>query len=264
MRTRRPAATLLALALLALVVTVLATPTAGAEETRLAVRVISKGAKFIGSSMGGVRITVEDADTGELLADGLTAGSTGDTEIIMVTPRGRRPVLSTPGSAVFTTSLDLDAPRRLEITASGPQAQRQALNQVSMTQWVVPGKHLDGGDGLLLEMPGLVVDVLAPPAHVRAGTAPLAVELTANVTMMCGCPITPGGMWDADALEVRAIVHHDGERLADVPLAYAGSASQFRGTFTAAKPGLYDVTIYAYDPADGNTGLDRTTFLVGG
>ncbi|MBT5659166.1 MAG: hypothetical protein HOJ02_03315, partial [Rhodospirillaceae bacterium] len=53
--------------------------TASAEPTRLTVRVMAKDAKFIGTSIGGARITIRDVDTGELLAQGVTEGSTGNT-----------------------------------------------------------------------------------------------------------------------------------------------------------------------------------------
>jgi len=228
--------------------------------TKIDVRVISKGAKFIGTSMGGVSITVEDADTGELLAHGVTHGSTGDTARIMKESHVRPRVLSTEGAAAFTTTLDLAVPRRIRVTALGPLAQRQAANEVSATQWVVPGKDLTGGDGLLLEMPGFVVDVLAPPSHSHADSR--TVHLAANVTMMCGCPVTPGGLWNADAFEVAAIVSRDGEPVATVPLSYAGSASQFAVDWTAPDAGTYEAVVYAFDPSNGNTGLDRTTFIV--
>ncbi|HEX6202874.1 MAG TPA: hypothetical protein VF100_07720, partial [Thermoanaerobaculia bacterium] len=52
---------------------------AAAEETAVTVRVLSRDAKFVGSSMGGARVTIRDAETGTLLAEGVTAGSTGDT-----------------------------------------------------------------------------------------------------------------------------------------------------------------------------------------
>lgn len=161
----------------------LASPPAAAEETRIAVRVLSRDAKFIGSSMGGMRVTLADADTGEVLASGTIAGSTGDTGNLVVEPRQRGATLSTPGSAAFTASLDLAAPIRLKVTAVGPLGQRQAAGEVSVTQWVVPGKHLDGGDGVLLELPGFAVDVLAPANHARLGSTPQEVEVRANLTM---------------------------------------------------------------------------------
>jgi len=90
------------------------------------------------------------------------------------------------------------------------------------------------------------------------------VELRANVALMCGCPITPGGLWDADKLEVKALVKRNGEARPPVDLKFAGEASQFAGSVPVFGAGLYDVTVYAYNPANGNTGIDRTTFIVSG
>lgn len=244
--------------------TACALPGAGAwaAPTQIEVRVLSKGAKFIGTSMGGVGIAIKDADTGELLAQGVTAGSTGDTARIMKAGRGRLDPLSTDDSAAFRATLELAAPRRLEVTALGPLAQRQAANRVSSTMWVVPGKHVTGGDGWLLELPGFVVDVLDPPAHQRHRGAPPAVVLRANVAMMCGCPVEPGGLWDATRFEVRALVSREGANPREVELRYAGEASQFTAELTGLAPGVHDVLVYAYDPANGNTGLDRTTIVI--
>lgn len=256
----RPLAPLVALA--ALLALLAPAAPAAAEPTRLSVRVLSKGAKFVGSSMGGVLITVRDADTGELLASGTTRGTTGDTARIMKEAHGRGAVLSTPDAARFEAVLDLDRPRLLRVAAAGPLVQRQAANEVSLTQWAVPGRHLDGGDGLLLELPGFVVDVLAPPAHVRLAGGTPEIGIAANVTLMCGCPITPGGLWDAGAYEVRAWIERDGERVGDLPLAYAGSASQFAANWMAPGPGTYEILVFAHDPVNGNTGLDRTSVIV--
>lgn len=62
--------------------------------------------------------------------------------------------------------------------------------------------------------------------------------------------------------EVKAIVRRDAQPLPKVDLVYAGATSQFTGLVPLEAPGTYDVTVYAYDPANGNTGLDRTTFMV--
>jgi hypothetical protein len=234
---------------------------AGAEPTRIDVRVISKGAKFVGTSMGGVLITLRDADTGAQLAEGVTAGSTGDTARIMQAEQHHHDPVATDDAAVFHATLDLTAPRRIEVTALGPLAQRQSAARVTSTMWVVPGKHVTGGDAWRLELPGFAVDVLAPPAHQRVrGAAPVLVR--ANVVMMCGCPIEPGGLWDANRYQVHAIVSRNGVKLRELPLAYAGETSQFAAELGELEPGAYDVLVYAYDPANGNTGLDRTTFLL--
>ncbi|MCB0358181.1 MAG: hypothetical protein KDD44_01045 [Bdellovibrionales bacterium] len=233
-----------------------------AEETRVDVRVLSKGAKFIGTSMGGVEVTIVDATTGELLSRGITKGSTGDTQKIMKLAQPHHAPVSTEDAAVFRAEVDIEEPRLLKVTARGPLAQRQSMGEVSATQWVVPGKDITGGDGLLLEMPGFVVDVLNPPAHQKLGAAPVTVELKANVSMMCGCPIEPGGLWDADKLEVRGIVKRDGKQVGELNLAYAGSTSQFTAPLKLEKRGAYEITVYAYDPTNGNTGVDTTSVVV--
>jgi hypothetical protein len=235
---------------------------ARAEPTRIDVRVLSKGAKFVGTSMGGAAVTIRDAMTGETLAKGRTVGSTGDTGRIMKELLRHHDPVSTPDAAVFHAELDLDEPVRIEVTAEGPLAQAQAMNRASVTQWLVPGKHVTGGDGLLLELPGLIVDVLDPPAHVKVVGVPQTLRLRANVAMMCGCPIEPGGPWDAAAVEVVALLARDGKPAGRVPLRYAGSTSQFEGSLELREPGAWEIAVYAYERATGNTGLDRTTVVV--
>ncbi len=234
-----------------------------AEPTEIVVRVLSKDAKFIGTSMGGMRITLRDAETGEVLATGLTEGTTGDTSLLMHERGGRRAQLSDSSAAKYQVTLDLDMPRLIEVEAYGPLAQRQAAQRVVSSQWVVPGRHINGGDGWVLELPGFAVDVLAPPAHVRIGDV-ASVDVRANVVTMCGCPVEPKGIWDADTYEVEAIVSLNGTPVARVPLAFAGETSQFAGAVPVSAPGFYDVLVYAYDPATGNTGVDRTTFIAAG
>lgn len=190
-----------------------------AEPTEITVRVVSKDAKFVGTSMGGARVTLRDAETGQLLATGVTEGSTGDTSKIMG-QRERRTPMSDDGSAKFTAVLDLDRPHLVEVTAFGPLAQRQSAVPVSSTQWVVPGKHITGGDAWLLELPGLVVDVLDPPTHAQLKGVPQKISLKANVTAMCGCPIEPGGLWDANKYEVAALLARNGKVDRTIPLAY--------------------------------------------
>ncbi len=233
---------------------------AHAEPTDIIVRVLSKDAKFIGTSMGGMRVTLRDAHTGELLATGTTQGGTGDTKRLMHQNGGRRANLSDLSSAKFAVTLDLTEPRLIEVEAFGPLAQLQAAHRVVSSQWVVPGRGHAGGDGWVLELPGFVVDVLAPPAHIKLKGAS-NVDVRANVVMMCGCPIESAGLWNADKYEVQAIVRRDGKPVARIPLRFTGETSQFAASLPVEGPGTFDVLVYAHDPANGNTGLDRTTFI---
>lgn len=237
-------------------------PDALAEPTEITIRVLSKDAKFIGTSMGGMRVTVRDAHTGEILAAGLTQGGTGDTKRIMHENGGRRAQLADDSAAKFVTVLDLDEPRLIEVEAYGPVAQPQAAHRVLSSQWIIPGRHLSASDGWVLELPGFVVDVLAPAAHFKLPADTDSVDLRVNVTLMCGCPIEPKGIWDAERYEVKAIVNRDGQPAQQIDLAYGGETSQFTGAVPVTGPGVYNVLVYAYDPTNGNTGLDRTTFVV--
>ncbi len=248
---------------LIVIITVLLTyVTSYATPTTITVRVISKGAKFVGTSMGGVQITIRDNSTKELLASGTTQGSTGNTEKIMKADANRNKALSDHTSAKFTSTIDLTKPTWIEVTAFGPLAQLQSANRVSSTQWVIPGKHIEGGDAWLLELPGFAVDILSPPTHAKLEGVVQSVQIEANITMMCGCPIAPEGLWDGNSYEIKALVKKDGEYTETVPLSYAGKPSQYEALLPVRGQGVYEVTVYAYDASNGNTGIDKVTYII--
>ncbi len=70
----------------------------------------------------------------------------------------------------------------VEITAEGPLGNPQATQRASKTLLLVPGQHLLG-EGVLLEIHGFIVDLLAPVAgaEVRAGQ-PLPVRVKVTMT----------------------------------------------------------------------------------
>lgn len=234
-----------------------------ATPTTVTVRVLGKGSKFVGTSMGGALVTLKDASTGEVLAKGKTEGTTGNTQLIMKTPRipGAQPI-SDDTSAKFTAVIDIDAPTYVEISAYGPLAHEQSANKVSVTQWILPGKDITHGDAVLLELPGFVVEILSPSGDIALGGIPQSVEIRASVRMMCGCPIQPGGLWDADEIEVEASVKKGGGEAQTIGMKYAGETSKFVANYKVTEAGTYEVTVSAFDPSDGNTGLDKTTFTV--
>jgi hypothetical protein len=254
---------MLRLLLLALTASLLSTQVARAEPTEIVVRVMAKDGKFVGTSMGGAQVVLRDADSGEILAQGLTAGGTGSTPRIMTVPHTPRDMLSDPDAAKYSVTLDLARPRRTTLTATGPMNPREAAMTVSSTQWVVPGKSLNGGDGWVIELRGLAVSLIdALPGEVRMGGAAKVIPLRAKLTLMCGCPMEAGGMWDANKIEVAAIVERDGRASPAVPLAYAGQPNTFAGGIELKEAGEYVVDVFAYDPANGNTGVSRTNISV--
>ncbi|GEO00413.1 hypothetical protein NSE01_22450 [Novosphingobium sediminis] len=234
---------------------------AWAEPTPLTIRVLSLGGKFIGSGMGGARIVVRDAHTQQILAQGITTGGTGDTKRIMA-GGPRNTALADESTAAFRTVVDLAEPTLLEVEAYGPAAQLQSAISARSQRWVLPGHGVATGDGWVVELAGLAVDVTDPPAHVRLAAGEHAVTIRANVALLCGCPIEPGGLWDAARFDVTAQVSRDGGAAVSQPLTYAGRTGLFAASIDAAKPGTYAVTVTAVDRATDAVGIDRTTFIV--
>ncbi len=237
--------------------------TSSAVETRLVVRARAKDAKFIGTSMGGALVVVRDAQTGEILAKGFTFGTTGNTKILMKAPHIRGKRLSDDKAAKFETTIDINEPTLVTIEVLAPYAQAQSAIKASTQIWLIPGKNIEG-DGVIIEIPGFVVDVLKPRAHkiVKLKGDSLEIPIRANVTMMCGCPIKENFIWDANKYEVKAIVKRNGEKIEEIPLSFSGKTSIFQGTLKTSKKGVYEITVYAYDEVTGNTGVDKTTVVV--
>jgi hypothetical protein len=157
--------------------------TALAVPTHITVRVKTKDAKFLGTSMGGALVTIKNAGTGELLAKGITEGATGNTNTIMINPHVRGVPISDERSAKFTATIDINEPTQIEVAAQGPLSVPHSVNTVMITQWVVPGKHINRGDALMLELPGLMVKLLSPLQGKTYNKAD-NVEIQTTVRMM--------------------------------------------------------------------------------
>lgn len=226
-----------------------------AQETEVMVRVKAKDAKFIGSSMGGAKVIIKDSKTGRILSEGNTSGSTGNTEKIMKNPVSRDTQLSDENTAGYLAKLDIKEPVLAIVEAYAPGNS----NIKSSTQlWILPGKDITG-DGLVIEIPGFIVDVLSPQAHERISKEN-QIDITANIIMMCGCPITAGGLWDANKYQIKAIITGEGAPNT-IPMEITDKPSTFKAAVTLS-PGTYEVAVFAFDPATGNTGLGKTNFIV--
>jgi hypothetical protein len=234
------------------------------DQTTITVRAKSKDAKFIGTSMGGALVVIKDAETGELLARGFTTGGTGNTQKIMVDPIHRGVPISDGTASKFETTLDISEPKLVTIEVYAPYGQRQSMTRNTSQLWLIPGKNIIG-EGIIVEVSGFSVNLLTPQSQemVKMADGKAKVPIRANIVMMCGCPITPNGLWDANKYEVRAIVKFSGVVSEVVPLSFAGKTSTFEGTLEATKEGTYDVTVYAFDPVTGNAGVDKTNFMIG-
>lgn len=194
--------------ILPLLVLIAAAP-ALAVPTPVTVRVISQGAKFIGTGMGGVEVTLADAATGAPLAGGRIEGGTGDTAKIMPgAPRGTPQ--ADDKTAKFDAMIDIDAPRAVLVTVKGPLKPAGVAVTASASHWLLPGQPVVG-DGWVLELRGLALT-----ARREGG------QVVADVSMLCGCPIAPGTLWDESRFRLNAWVGAQA-----VPLKWAGQTGRF-------------------------------------
>ena len=227
--------------------------------TRIMIRVVSHDAKIIGSAVGGARITVRYARTGSLLARGEQEGGTGDTQRLVVEPRARgERVFDTKGAAGFVAEIYLAGPTQVRIEAEGPLGTAQASQRISRTMLLVPGQDVLG-EGVILELYGFTVELLEPSGELHdAPGSEIAVR--ARVTMLCGCPTEPGGLWDSADYTIEARIVRDDTVLETATLTYAGETSIYEGRITVpAEEGLR-LQILAMDPSQGNFGMFERPF----
>jgi len=231
------------------------------KETKIMIRAVARDAKVIGQHVGGARITVRDTATGEILAQGIQAAGTGDTNLIMKTPHTRgMKVYDTPDSSGFLAVLHLDKPTVVEISAEGPLGNAQATQRSSKTMLVVPGEDVLG-EGILLEIHGFIVTALAPAADAKVKTGS-PFEVRATVTMACGCPTEPGGLWDANKIRVVARLLRDGKVESETPMTYAGVQNTFHADVPVPPPGALELQVLALDPESANFGMTRQAIAI--
>lgn len=226
-----------------------------AAETQIMVRAKAVDSKFIGTSVGGIRTIVEDAETGEILDEGWINGGTGDTALLMENPLKRGVPQTDDKTAGFLAKVDIDTPRLLRFKLIGPYGYQQAYQEASVTSWVVPGKDILG-DGIIITLTGFIVDAWT---RVLEGGQ---VDIYTKASLLCGCPITKDGLWQADNYEAKAIIMRDDKNIDEVTLNFTGPAGMFSGKTTITEPGHYKAIVYLYDAKTGNVGVDRSMFEI--
>lgn len=220
-----------------------------AEPTPVTVRVISQDAKFVGDSTGGAQVILRDAESGHILAEGITAGGTGNTDRIMQST-GRSPLRATDDAAAFHATLDLVRPTLVELEVKGALGRPGSAVKVTAQRWMMPGVPMTTGDGWSIELPGLAV---TPTASIE----PEGLQITAKVEPMCGCPLTPGGLWNAADYEVEASLWQDGHQVRKAGLAFATAPGGFAGTLPLPTNGRYTLVLFARNTVSGSSGLGR-------
>jgi hypothetical protein len=234
-----------------------------AAETKIMIRAKARDAKFIGSSLGGAHIIVRNKVNRQILAEGNTTGSTGNTDLIMKVAKSRGASITDPQTAGFLASIDIDEPTFISIEMISPLNNKQAQAAISTELWLIPGKHILG-DGIILEVPGFIIDILKPRTHQYIPLNTIKgkpFQFQANIVMMCGCVIEKGGVWNSDEIEVKGILKKDGKYIKEVTLSLI-STNLFEGSDMLNTPGNYELTLYAYHEKSGNTGVDKVNYVV--
>jgi hypothetical protein len=233
----------------------------GGKETRVMIRAVARDAKVIGTHVGGAKITVKDAATGEILAQGMQQGGTGDTNTIMKTPRARgMSVFSSADASGYLAVLHIDKPTVVEISAEGPLGNAQATQRTSKTMLLIPGEDVLG-EGILLEIHGFIVTAVSPlaDAKVKAGSP---FEVKATVTMACGCPTEPDGLWDANKIHVVARLLRDGKIQSEIPMTYAGVQNTFHADVPASPAGPLELQVLSMDAGSANFGMMKEAVTI--
>jgi hypothetical protein len=255
---------------------------ANGATTSILIRVQAKGGKFLANDIGAAEVTIRDAQTGVWLGGGLALGSSSGDLAASYAPNASLSTIVTPATEpnavpqvqwlvadASTSGLAIDLPitrpTLLEITAFGPLGGLQSAHRATLTQWIAPGQTIDQGPGFVVEIPGLLVQVMQPQTHltIPSTSLPCTVPLEASVAMMCGCPIADGEPWIPADFLVTAAIGPVGQPAADtVVLVYTGNTSLFAGSYQVTAAADYQAVITAVQTSTGNTGIGTVTFFV--
>ena len=227
--------------------------------TSVVVHVVTHDAKLIGTAVGGARVTIREAATGRFLAEGRQAGGTGDTRRIMQDPRIRgKDVFDTPNAARYQTTVDIAEPTVVEVVAEGPLGYPDQLARTVKRLLLLPG-HDVTGDGIVLELHGYVIDLLAPDTTASLPSSGMTVR--ARVRMLCSCPTQPGGLWEVGEISARLV--REGVVVREGRLAYADEPSTYTGQLAAVEPGRYTLEVLAASDRSVTFGMVRRWVTVG-
>ena len=223
--------------------------------TKISVRALALGGKFVGQHVGFANIDIYGPENPDVpLASGLTdqgllenTDGSGVTAFIMSQPYPWGYPVRADQATEFTAEIPLAEPTVLTFVATSVADPRISA---SCDRLVLPAVPLTGAMAVVMVIPGLLTELTAPAtaASIIAGTP---TTITAQVRMMCGCMID-NLFWPAANFSVQAIISNGGESQA-LSLGYTGAPSLFSASYTFPAAGDYEITIVATE-MNGNSG----------
>ncbi|MBX3329397.1 MAG: hypothetical protein KF722_03270 [Nitrospira sp.] len=237
----------------------------GPQLTTVLVRVVAQGAMVLGREVGGARVAITDVASGHILATGLQQGEAGDQNHIMRTPHlMEEPIYSSRPSAAFTTTLELQKPTLVEISAEGPLAYPAALQKTSQTLLLIPGQDLTN-DGIVLHLHGYLVQIEWPKPR-EALIAKDDVTLRASVRTLSGSLVRPHGDWDSRKIRIYGEVLIGDRIIERLQLFYEEGSRTFEAPFfvppSKEVPDGIKLRVIATDMSTGNSGMDQANYPV--
>lgn len=252
------------------------------KNVQIKVRLQARGGKFLGPSVGTPELVVRipgataplftgpfnNASSGTVIATPATSSSRNS--IVVQTPPQAEAypaagayALDPPGSdAMILACFDLTEPTPVEFIATAYTKDPEVALTTSTTMQLCPGTTLVNDPGLLLTIPGLIV------SNVLSSYGDSVLTVSATVTMMCGCPITPQPWsttppdtepyWPSYEFEVTATIAGQPPLQLQCTAANTFSAS----TPATLTPGTYTVTVAALQPAESNSGYASADLTV--
>ena len=235
---------------------------AQAEDTNISISARAKDALFIGEAVGGAFIIVRDKRDGDILVEGRTKGGGGDQAKIMADTK-RDSVWRDDKSAHFEFSLDLFEPTPVSIEVSGPYGQTQSLVKASADYLLIPGKDYTQDNGIIIELPGFIVDVLNPAINHTAKFNPEGTwPLQANVTKLSGDPIAKDTPWSPERYAVEAHIYRGDLFLAKVAMETTAQPGIYATNMKFQEAGTYRIVVTAFDSKTLEGGTDATTITL--
>ncbi|UVT16931.1 MAG: hypothetical protein H8K04_05075 [Nitrospira sp.] len=235
------------------------------QPTTVLVRVVAHGAMVLGREVGGARVTITDIASGRILATGLQQGEAGDQNQIMRTPHMmEEPIYSSRPSASFTTTLELQKPTLVDISAEGPLAYPASTQKTSKTLLLIPGHDLTD-DGIVLHLSGYLVQIERPTPRDPL-IAKDDVKLRAFVRTLSGSLVRPHGDWDSRKIRIYGEVLVGDRVIERLQMFYDEGSRTFEAPFFVppSKEVSDGITlrVIATDLSTGNSGMDQANYPV--
>lgn len=219
---------------------------------------------FLGpDSYNGAVITIQNAATGMLLAQGLmntgdsgtraSSPSSWSSPYPITTPSPGEPTLywvtASATTVGYSGSFEISEETTVKIYASVPLGSGHPNAEAWITRTVSPGEDLSADVGVVVPVPGLWVQ----PEIVQLDDL---LRVRAKVTMMCGCEINEKSPWLPIDFVVTATVQPigaDSTGSGSYPMTFQIN-SQFYANVTVSEMGGYSIRIDAKQISSGLTG----------